>query len=122
MAPVERTAERLRTRPEEFSLLEKLEKATGLARAVPFEVDLWKAQNIYYRLLQEVYPELRRRAEKGEEDARAWISRFNSLGENLQVRRAPDPSARTTRLHHGVRLPDDFHIIAADLRICREDR
>ncbi len=84
---VERMAERLRSRPEDLSLLENLEKATGLARAVPFEVDLWKAQNIYYKLLQKVYPELRRQAEKGEEDAKAWISRFNSLGENLKVRR-----------------------------------
>ncbi|HHW39737.1 MAG TPA: DUF3536 domain-containing protein [Syntrophomonadaceae bacterium] len=84
---VERMAERLRTRPEDLSLLENLEKATGLACAVPFEVDLWKVQNSYYRLLQEVYPEFRRQAEKGEEDARAWISRFNSLGENLKVRR-----------------------------------
>ncbi len=84
---VEQMAERLGSLPDDLSLLENLEKATGLARTVPFEVDLWKVQNIYYKLLQEVYPEFRRQAERGEEDVQAWISRFNSLGENLKVRR-----------------------------------
>lgn len=84
---IERLAAQLRSRPEDIPLLERLEKASALARSVPFEVDLWKTQNIYYKMLQEIYPEMKRRAERGDEKAEAWLARFNTLGDHLRVRR-----------------------------------
>ncbi len=84
---IERMAENLRAAPADLSLLENLEAAIDLAASLPFEVDLWKAQNIYYGLLQTVYPEFRKKAEAGDESARAWISRFGVLGEKLKMRR-----------------------------------
>jgi hypothetical protein len=49
-------------------------------------LNLWKAQNNYYEILQTVYPEFRDRAEKGDENARTWVGLFTSLGDKLSIR------------------------------------
>jgi predicted unusual protein kinase regulating ubiquinone biosynthesis (AarF/ABC1/UbiB family) len=83
---LEGTAEKVRAQPEDLSLLQDFEALAGLARGLPFAVDFWKAQNIFFELLQTVYPERRLRAEEGEEAARAWLACFASLGEKLHFR------------------------------------
>jgi alpha-amylase/alpha-mannosidase (GH57 family) len=77
---------RLRERPDEPGLLERLETAATLAVSRPFEADLWSTQNVYYELLQTLYPERRARGAAGEEEAARWVERFRALGERLQVR------------------------------------
>lgn len=82
----EKLSSRLRAEPEDLSRLEDLDEVVGLTRIVPFEVSLWKVQNDYYEMLQTVYPGRREKAEQGDEGARAWVDRFESLGEQLRVR------------------------------------
>jgi alpha-amylase/alpha-mannosidase (GH57 family) len=83
---IEHLGDRLNAEPTDFSLLQKLEATAGLLQALPFEVDLWKVQNRYYGMLQSIYPDLKVKAEQGDEAARDWISGFTSLGEKLSVR------------------------------------
>lgn len=83
---VERMAERLRNRPADLSLLQNLNRAIGLARSLPFGVDMWKMQNIYYRLLKTVYPDFRRKAQQGDDSARIWVDHFSALGDKLRMR------------------------------------
>jgi len=45
---------------------------------------LSKMQNFYFRFGQEVYSRYSRAAKKGEDAARAWIGRFDSLGSLLR--------------------------------------
>lgn len=54
---LERMGERLRAEPMDHSLIGHLDAVIGLVSSLPFEVDLWKVQNIYYRLLQTIYPD-----------------------------------------------------------------
>lgn len=82
---LDRLAGRVRECPARPAPLEKLVQATALAAALPFEVDLWNVQNIYYDMLQTVFRELRSRADAGDESARRWVDRFTALGENLSV-------------------------------------
>jgi alpha-amylase/alpha-mannosidase (GH57 family) len=82
---IERLAEQLRAQPGEPDALERLDTVTGLARFLPFEVSLWKAQNVYYDILQTVYPDFRKRAEQGNEGAQEWVRLFMSLGDRLLV-------------------------------------
>jgi len=82
---IERVADELRGRPTELSLLERLETVVSLARFLPFEVSLWKAQNMYYDMLQTVYREFRGRAEQGDEASQEWLHHFISLGDRLLV-------------------------------------
>lgn len=84
---LERAAVRFLDNPTELSLLEKFDTLVDLVRSLPFKVDLWKAQNIYYRLAQAVYPGLREKVRHEEGNARAWVDCFDSLGEKLRVQR-----------------------------------
>jgi alpha-amylase/alpha-mannosidase (GH57 family) len=82
---LERLAQRFAENPGELANLEYLEKTARLAQNLPFEINLWMVQNIYYRLLQSVFPAWRYRAEQGEAKARAWVDLFGELGERLAV-------------------------------------
>lgn len=71
--------------PEDFSLLSNLTDAVALARSAPFEVNLWKVQNLYYEMLFINYPGFQRKAKKGDEVAGEWVTQFVSLGEQLSM-------------------------------------
>lgn len=75
---LERSAERLRQEPDDLELMHALEQAIDMARAMPFEVNLWRVQNLYYEVVQ-----LRAAAADDE-----WRARARALGEKLSVRAA----------------------------------
>jgi alpha-amylase/alpha-mannosidase (GH57 family) len=82
-----RLGELLRVRPNDLDLVTRLDEVIALVGSLPFEVELWKIQNVYYSLLQTVYPDNLEEAARGKEDAREWIARFDALGDKLRVRR-----------------------------------
>jgi alpha-amylase/alpha-mannosidase (GH57 family) len=82
---LERLTERLIVNPT-VDLLQQLDSAAGLIRALPFRVDLWKIQNSYYRLLENIYPNMQRQKEQGDRAAQAWLSAFKALGRKLAVK------------------------------------
>lgn len=85
-AGLERLALRFRDNPADLEILAKLERTVEVVRAMPFEVNLRKTQNIYYVMLQEVCPKfLNLFSSEESELARAWLERFRSLGEKLGV-------------------------------------
>lgn len=79
-------AARFSAQPADLALLQKLEGLAALSCSLPFPVDLWSVQNIYFQVGQEVYPQFRSRAEKGEDTAKTWVGRFTSLGGKLSCR------------------------------------
>jgi hypothetical protein len=91
---VERLAEALRASPGDLERLEELEAVVDMSGQLPFEVDFWKVQNAYYRLLQTFLPGRRREADGGFEDARRWVDRFLLLGEKLMLRVGADALTR----------------------------
>ncbi len=80
-----RMAERFQAYPTEMGPMLALEQSVDLASSLPFEVDLWQPQNIYCRLLENIYPELVAKAQAEDEAARSWIEHFISLGEKLGI-------------------------------------
>jgi hypothetical protein len=82
---LERMAERVLTQPT-LEALQRLDSAAGLLPALPFVVDLWSIQNRYYRLLNEVYPKMRRQMEQGDGAVQAWLNAFEALGKKLAVK------------------------------------
>ena len=64
--------------PDDSAALEALDAAVDLGRSLPFEMNFWKVQNIYYQLLQSEFPQ--RRADD------EWSRRFVGLGEKLGIR------------------------------------
>ncbi len=82
---IDRLAGEFRVQPAEIPLLQRLETMMSLARALPFEVDLWEVQNIYYELLHWAYPALRDKRDRGDAEAQEWVGHFVSLGEALRI-------------------------------------
>ncbi|MBW3578130.1 MAG: DUF3536 domain-containing protein [Actinobacteria bacterium] len=69
-------------------------RATTLAqmtRSLPFDVDLWRPQKVFYDMLQWVYPDLAGRAQAGDAAAAAWRARIEELGDALGVAVAAGP-------------------------------
>ncbi len=83
---LERLAGRWEEDPERLESLERLDGGVGVARSLPFEVVLWRVQNIFYNLMKSRLPEFQRRAGAGEEEARELVERIRGLGEKLKVR------------------------------------
>jgi hypothetical protein len=82
---IKRMSEHFLATPADLQLMIRLESAAGLARSLPFEVNIWKAQNNYYLMLQRVLPEFLERARLGEAVGQEWVTHFLSLGSNLSV-------------------------------------
>jgi hypothetical protein len=71
---------------EDTAILGNLLDAVSLAHSLPFAVDLWKVQNVYWQMLQTVYPDFQKRAEHGDQSAGDWVNKFVSLGGQLSIR------------------------------------
>jgi alpha-amylase/alpha-mannosidase (GH57 family) len=69
-----------------LAALEQLCDATALLPQLPFTVNLWRVQNIFYELLQEEYPDQLERRTLGNETARQWTVRFEDLGRALGIK------------------------------------
>ncbi len=82
---LEGLTERLIVNPT-VDLLQQLDSAASLIGALPFRVDLWKIQNSYYRLLENIYPNMQRQKEQGDRAAQAWLNAFKALGRKLAVK------------------------------------
>jgi hypothetical protein len=82
---IEGLADQFGAQPGELASVQRLETVTGLARSLPFEINLLKAQNVHYGLLKTLYPKFKERAAQGDKTAQAWISHFVALGEKLRV-------------------------------------
>jgi len=72
--------------PEDMALLEETADAGRLAKSVPFNVDLWKVQNLYYEMIQVKRPEFQKRAEEGDKAAGERLNQLISLGQQLLIR------------------------------------
>jgi hypothetical protein len=78
-----RILRRLQRNPLDSETLERANALTSLYPMMPFSVDCWHAQNIYYSILDKVFPEMARRQDP---DSRRWQERFLALGEKLRIR------------------------------------
>ena len=66
-----------------MELLDRIEALTSLAHSLPFEVVLWRPQNIWFDMRNTVFDEFSKRAAAGDADAAAWVDRFQNLGRSL---------------------------------------
>jgi hypothetical protein len=76
----------LSAEPEDIERMKNVLDAATLARSLPFPVDLWRVQNIYWEMLQNTYPALKERADRNEGPAVAWVTVFKELGKKLSIR------------------------------------
>jgi alpha-amylase/alpha-mannosidase (GH57 family) len=82
---IERLAHAFLEHPRDIERLEQWVEMASLTEALPFDVNLWKTQNVFYDLARSVYPAMRERGEEGDEAARRWLQLFTALGAQLSV-------------------------------------
>ena len=85
---IESLFERFEREIHNLELIERLEDIVDMARALPFEVVLWTAQNVWFQTRQSVL------ADNGGGEAEAWHRHFLALGEKLGFNVAEDAKAR----------------------------
>jgi alpha-amylase/alpha-mannosidase (GH57 family) len=81
---IERLAGDLYTEPLSMVKLDALLAAIALAHSLPFEINLWKAQNIYSEMLETVFPKVHPQTEKRLEVEGGWREKFLELGQELR--------------------------------------
>lgn len=79
----------LRQDPRNMELLERANILATIVQMLPFAVDFWNAQNIFYSMLQAEFPVV---SQQHDPASRTWMERFLALGEKLRVA-APAPQA-----------------------------
>jgi hypothetical protein len=73
--------------PEDASLLETITRVIAVCRKLGLELNLWKAQTIYFFTGKEELVKMRRKlAETSDENAKRWIDSFKALGEYQKVK------------------------------------
>lgn len=80
---IETLMDELRKNPSVFSLLQRIERKLHLFPALPFEINLWHVQNVYYDLAKTTYKELLLKAKAGDTDAVHWTAAFKQIGHRL---------------------------------------
>jgi alpha-amylase/alpha-mannosidase (GH57 family) len=81
-----RLVAQLQEQPTDLVLLQQLEGAVALLPLLPFEVDVWKAQNVCYELSRTVSQSFHNRAALGDTQAAEWLEHFRAVGDKLRVR------------------------------------
>jgi len=78
---LEKMMGRLTAAPEDGALLKEVSAAAEMLPNLPFPVDLWKVQYLYWWLLKTDYPRLQQMGES----AAGWREQFVSLGQRLSM-------------------------------------
>ena len=84
----------LQRRPQNLGLLRKIFSLLELIKDLPFAVNLWKVENLYYQMSRTTYPEL---ANSGAVPAE-WSNDFLKLGSQLRIRVEPAKPVPETEL------------------------
>ena len=93
---IESLAEQLLEQPFDLSRLERLNKAAQLVRTLPFEINLWKTQNICYKLLHAHCPNFKEKAGLGDQDAARMATPIHGLGREFFAAGAHLPRKQQT--------------------------
>jgi hypothetical protein len=80
---MERMMTDLRAEPDSLERMRLLEQVTELVMPLPLGLNLWKVQNTYWEMMQELVPERRARAGQGDGAALEWLQQFLALGDRL---------------------------------------
>ncbi len=72
--------------PDDITTLEKLVTVLRVLKELPVELDIWKAQNMCFTLLKNMYDRMSKNAQQGDEHAVKWVNEFNSAAEYLEVK------------------------------------
>ena len=82
---IEHLLEQFQADPNDLTLVDQIDARINLARSLPFEVVLWKPQNLWFEMHRTVFEEFAARAAGGDKEAAEWVERFRHLGESVSA-------------------------------------
>jgi alpha-amylase/alpha-mannosidase (GH57 family) len=83
---MEALADEFHQEPQRRDLLERLVDAVALVYDLPFDLNLRRLQDVHYAVKNSVYPDMRRRADRGEKAGSAWTTLFEALCKRLNLK------------------------------------
>lgn len=83
---LELLAVRFATNPSKVERLNELRSGLKIVSQMPFIVNLWVPQNHVFALQGGLYQRMRRKAQKGDSNAQAWVDGYLELCELLSIR------------------------------------
>ncbi|UCD34269.1 MAG: DUF3536 domain-containing protein [Nitrospiraceae bacterium] len=78
--------ETLQDAPENLSLMARIDTILKLLSPLSVDLDLWKAQNIYFSMARSLYKDMKKKAEQSDGRNKKWIEEFRKLGYHLKVK------------------------------------
>lgn len=82
---INRLMDRLEGSPDDVSLIEIIEATMEILSAMGAHPDLQKAQNVFFSMSSQKYPNMNKQADSGDEHARKWVHHFRNLARYLDV-------------------------------------
>jgi alpha-amylase/alpha-mannosidase (GH57 family) len=86
---IESLARQWQENPADVGLVRSLDAAATLVASLPFEVNPRETQNVCYKMIEEVYPDMLRKSEAGDGSAQEWIQEVAVLMQKLWIRMDP---------------------------------
>lgn len=83
---VTKLMEKIKKTPEDIGQMEALNKTLEIIESLQLGPNLWKAQNILFSISRSLYPQMKERADKGDETARRWLEQLGALEGHMYVR------------------------------------
>jgi len=78
--------EKLNEQPEDIRLFEMLKDTLEALTPLGLQLNLWKAQNIYFSIRKRHFPMMKKKAETGDSFSADWVGAFSKLGHYLHVK------------------------------------
>jgi len=66
-------------------LLETVESTMRVLLSLELELDLQRAQNVFFTISRQVYPDMLKNADGGDIAAQKWVEHFRNLADYLGV-------------------------------------
>ena len=68
------------------SLFVRITNVLELLESLSLNLNLWKAQNMYFSLREQLTAEMDEKVKRGDESAKEWFDAFNNLGRKLRIK------------------------------------
>ena len=82
---IDRQLHKLARSPGNLALLMTINETLEILRRLPFNLDLWDAQNTYYEICHSRCPAARTADRQGDRSAAEWLEQFRRLGDHLRI-------------------------------------